>query len=389
MRWRNTYLTFWQLTKREIVADYYEVLGVARNATQAEIKKAYRKKSRELHPDNPNGGSTEKYQEVNNAYEVLSNPDKRQMYDLGGEDALRGGGAGYSPGFEGFQDIFNTFFGGANTRRGPASRARRGQDTLVVVTLTLEEVVFGAEKTIKHEAVVECPHCHGNMAEPGTEPVPCTNCDGTGSVQQVTQSLFGQVMSQTVCGRCQGYGTIIVTPCGECSGEGRIRANQPVTIKVPAGVEEGMRIRLQGRGDAGLAGGPAGDLFAQVQIESDPVFTRSGDDLLCTLQVPMTAAALGTKLEIDTFDGEQTISLDPGTQAGYVTTLPSLGVGRLHRGGRGDLKVQVQVLTPTKLDARQRELLEQFAHERGEEAGELVNSSQSVFGRIWDRLSGR
>lgn len=370
------------------MADYYDVLGVGRNATQAEIKKAYRKKSRELHPDNPNGGSTEKYQEVNNAYEVLSNPDKRKMYDMGGEDALRGG-ATYSPGFEGFQDIFNTFFGGGNTRRGPASRARRGQDTLVAVHLSLDEVVFGAEKTINHEAVVECPHCHGQMAAPGTEPVPCTNCDGTGSVQQVTQSLFGQVMSQTVCGRCQGYGTIIVTPCGECSGEGRIRASQPVTIKVPAGVDDGMRIRLQDRGDAGLAGGPAGDLFAQVQIEPDPVFTRSGDDLLCTLQVPMTAAALGTTLEIDTFDGEQTISLDPGTQAGHVETLRGLGVGRLHRGGRGDLKVQVQVVTPTKLDARQRELLEQFAHERGEETGELVDSSQSVFGRIWDRLSGR
>ncbi|AWG04521.1 molecular chaperone DnaJ [Trueperella pyogenes] len=370
------------------MADYYEILGVSRNATAAEIKKAYRKKSRELHPDNPDGGSTEKYQEVNNAYEVLSNPEKRQMYDLGGEDALRGGGS-YNSGFNGFQDIFDTFFGGGNARRGPASRTRRGQDTLLGVNLTLEEVIFGAEKTVNHEAIIECPRCHGHLTEPGTEPVTCTNCEGTGTTQRLTQSMFGQVMSQTVCGRCQGYGTIIVTPCAECSGEGRVRANQPVTVKIPAGVDEGMRIRLQGRGDAGVAGGPAGDLFVQVSIDSDPVFTRSGDDLVCTLEVPMTSAALGAKLTIDTFDGEQSVHIEPGTQAGTTTILPGLGVGRLHRGGRGDLKVQIQVVTPTKLDARQRELLEDFAEARGEETCSLVDSTTSVFGRFWELFSGR
>ncbi|QOR46813.1 molecular chaperone DnaJ [Trueperella pecoris] len=372
------------------MADYYDILGVSRNATQAEIKKAYRKKSRELHPDNPNGGSTEKYQEVNTAYEVLSNAEKRQMYDMGGEDALRGGaGGGFGGDFGGFQDIFDSFFGGGNTRRGPASRTRRGQDALVGMSLTLEDVVFGTDKTISHEAIIECPHCLGQMTEPGTEPVTCTNCDGTGTTQRVTQSLFGPVMSQTTCGRCQGYGTIIVTPCGECSGEGRIRANQTVTVKVPAGVEEGMRIRLQGKGDAGLAGGPAGDLFAQVHIEADPVFTRSGDDLLCTLEVPMTSAALGTEISINTFDGERSLTLEPGTQAGHVEVLDGLGVGRLHRRGRGDLKIQVQVATPTKLDARQRELLEEFAAQRGEDTGSLVHASSSIFDRIWERLSGR
>lgn len=370
------------------MADYYEILGVSRNATQAEIKKAYRKKARELHPDEAGGGSPEEFKEVNKAYEVLSNEEKRQLYDMGGEDALSGGGF-TGGGFGGFQDIFDTFFGGGNTRRGPASRTRRGQDSLVGLNLTLKEVVFGAEKEISHDAVIECPTCHGHMTEPGTEPVPCTNCDGTGTTQRLTQSLFGQVMAQTTCGQCQGYGTVIVTPCGECSGEGRIRASQTVKIKAPAGVDSGMRIRLAGRGDAGIAGGPAGDLFAEVRIAPDPVFTRDGDDLLCTLEVPMTAAALGTTVAIETFDGEQTIELKPGTQGGHVEVLPNLGVGRLHRHGRGSLRVHLQVATPTKLDGRQRELLEEFAKERGEDTGTLVQSGSSVFSRLKERFSGR
>ncbi|VEI14108.1 molecular chaperone DnaJ [Trueperella bialowiezensis] len=370
------------------MADYYDILGVSRDATQAEIKKAYRKKARLLHPDEAGGGSEEEFKEVNKAYEVLSNEEKRQLYDIGGEAAVSGNGLA-APGFGGFQDIFDTFFGGGNTRRGPASRTRRGQDSLIRLNLTLSDVVFGADKEINHDAVIECPNCHGHMTEPGTEPVPCTNCDGTGTTQRMTQSLFGQVMAQTTCGQCQGFGTVIVTPCGECSGEGRVRANQNVTIKVPAGVENGMRIRLAGRGDAGIAGGPAGDLFAEVQIAPDPVFTRDGDDLLCTLEVPMTSAALGAHTEIDTLDGTQTVELKPGTQSGHVIKLPHLGVGRIHRGGRGDLKVHIQVATPTKLDSGQRELLEKFARMRGEDTPQLVQTTSSVFSRLKERFTSR
>lgn len=370
------------------MADYYDILGVARNATAAEIKKAYRKKARQLHPDEAGGGSPEEFKEVNKAYEVLSNDEKRQLYDLGGEDALSGNGF-TGAGFGGFQDIFDTFFGGGNTRRGPASRTRRGQDSLVGLDLSLQDVVFGVEKEFKHDAVIECPHCHGHMTEPGTDPVPCTNCDGTGTTQRLTQSLFGQVMAQTTCGHCQGYGTVIVTPCGECSGEGRIRASQSVSVNVPAGVENGMRIRMAGRGDAGIAGGPPGDLFVEMRVASDPVFTREGDDLLCTLEVPMTSAALGTTINIETFDGEQAIELEPGTQAGHVQRLDGLGVGRLHRNGRGDLKVHLQVTTPTKLDSRQRELLEEFAQARGDNGGSLVQTSSSVFSRLKERFTGR
>lgn len=370
------------------MADYYDILGVGRNATQAEIKKAYRKKARELHPDEVGGGSPEEFKEVNKAYEVLSNDEKRQLYDLGGEDALSGNGFA-GAGFGGFQDIFDTFFGGGNTRRGPASRTRRGQDSLVRLDLSLEEVVFGADKELKHDAVIECPHCFGHMTDPGTEPIPCTNCDGSGSTQRLTQSVFGQVMAQTTCGQCQGYGTVIVTPCGECSGEGRIRASQSVNLNVPAGVESGMRIRMGGRGDAGIAGGTPGDLFVEVHVAPDPVFSREGDDLLCTLQVPMTSAALGTTIDIETFDGVQSIELEPGTQVGHIERLEGLGVGRLHRKGRGDLKVNVQVTTPTKLDARQRELLVEFANVRGEDVGSLVQTSSSVFSRIKERFTGR
>ncbi|MDP9805613.1 molecular chaperone DnaJ [Trueperella bonasi] len=370
------------------MADYYKILGVERNATQAEIKRAYRKKARELHPDEAGGGSPEEFKEVNKAYEVLSNEEKRQLYDIGGEDALSGNGFG-GGGFGGFQDIFDNFFGGGNTRRGPVSRMRRGQNAVVSLSLTLEEVVFGVEKELKHDAVIECTRCHGHMAEPGTDPVPCTNCDGTGATQRLTQSIFGQVMAQTTCGHCMGYGTVIVTPCGECAGEGRVRASQTIAINVPAGVASGMQIKLAGKGDAGIAGGPPGDFIAEVKVAPDPVFTREGDDLLCTLEIPMTSAALGTKVTIETFDGEQEIELEPGTQAGHVQRLEGLGVGRLRRPGRGDLKVHLQVTTPTKLDSRQRELLEEFANIRGEGTGSLVQTSSSVFSRIKERFTGR
>ena len=376
------------------MADYYETLGVARDASAEEIKKAYRKLARKLHPDVAGPEGAEEFKNVTAAYDVLSNEEKRRMYDLGGEDALHGGGfpGGGANGFAGaFQDIFSTFFGDATASRGPRSRAKRGGDSLVELDLDLRDVVFGATKDIHHDALVECPTCHGHMTAPGTEPVTCSNCQGTGSVQRVTNSLFGQMVSTGACPACQGYGTQIVTPCPECSGEGRVRADRTVTVKVPAGVEEGMQIRLAGQADSGVAGGPSGDLFAQVHIEKDPLFVREGDDLHATVQVPMTAAALGTEVEVDSFDGIQTITVDPGTQSGATVTLDGLGVGRLHRRGRGDLKVTVQVKTPTRLNDEQRDLLLALAKARGEEeaVGKMVSRSGSLFSRIKDAFTGR
>lgn len=376
------------------MADYYATLGVDRNASADEIKKAYRKLARQLHPDVAGADKAEDFKAVNEAYDILSNEEQRRLYDMGGEDALRGGGMGGGAGFGAFQDIFDTFFGGGmggGAPRGPVPRGRRGQDSLVTLDLELEDVVFGADKRISQNLAVECPVCHGSCAAPGTEPITCSQCDGMGSIQRVTQSMFGQMLSYSACPRCHGHGTVIVTPCTECSGEGRVRANKQITVKVPAGVEDGMRIRLAGQGDAGVEGGPAGDLFAEVRVRRNAMFQRVGDDLVCELQVPMTAAALGTTVTIDTLDGPRDIQIQAGTPSGTVVTLGGLGVGRLHRGGRGDLKVSVAVRTPTKLDEAQRALLEQFAKLRGEEAptARLVEQNSGIFSKLRDKFAGK
>ncbi|WP_216379991.1 molecular chaperone DnaJ [Arcanobacterium phocae] len=377
------------------MADYYNTLGVDRNATPEEIKKAYRKLARKLHPDVAGPEGAEKFKEVSEAYDVLSNKEKRQMYDLGGADAVHngggfgGGGGGFGFG-GGLDDIFSTFFGGGAAERGPASRVRRGADSLVGLSLSLKEVVFGAEKKISIDALTECSTCHGQMTAPGTDPVTCSQCHGSGSVQRVSNSILGQMVSVVACPQCQGYGTIITTPCPECAGEGRVRSHRSVTVNIPAGVENGMRIRMQGRGDAGIAGGPAGDLFLEVDIAEDPNFMRDGDNLVGFIDVPMTSAALGTTFDVETFDGPHTVKIEPGMQAGDILTLSGLGVGRLNRGTRGDLKLHISVTTPTHLDDEQRALLEQLASLRGEERqAKPVTAGASVFSKIRDKFTGR
>ncbi|WP_182050789.1 molecular chaperone DnaJ [Changpingibacter yushuensis] len=373
------------------MADYYATLGVSRDASQDEIKKAYRKLARKLHPDVAGPDKAEEFKSVNEAYDILSNEEQRRMYDMGGEEALRGGGAG--GGYGAFQDIFDSFFGGmgGTANRGPVPRGRRGQDTLVALELELEDVVFGADKMISQNLAVECQVCHGSCAEPGTEPITCAQCNGTGSIQRVTNSILGRVVSQSVCPTCHGHGTVIVTPCHECAGEGRVRANKTINIKVPAGVEDGMRIRLTGQGDAGIEGGPAGDLFAEVRLRQHPVFQRSGDDLICELQVPMTTASLGTSVTIDTLDGPKDITIPAGTQSGHVVILSGFGVGRLHRPGRGDLRVGIAVKTPSKIDEAQRELLEKLAQLRGENipTASLTQQNSSFFSKIRDKFAAK
>ncbi len=372
------------------MADYYATLGVDRNAARDEVKKAYRKLARRLHPDVAGPDGAEEFKSVNEAYDVLSNDEQRRLYDMGGTDALRGGGAG--AGFGDFSDIFASFFGGGmGGQRGPVPRGRRGQDSLIALSLDLEDVVFGAEKQFSHTLAAECPVCHGTCAAPGTQPITCHDCGGTGSVQRITNSLFGQMVSQSPCTTCHGHGTIIVSPCQECAGEGRVRATKTIKVKVPQGVEEGMRIRLAGQGDAGVEGGPAGDLFVEVHINQNAIFQRMGDDLQCELQIPMTNAALGTTVAIETFDGQRDIVIPAGTPSGHVIVLQGLGIGRLRRTGRGDLKVTIAVKTPTRLDEAQRLLLEELARLRGEEqpVGNLVQANGSLFSKLRDKLAGR
>ncbi|MBW9206437.1 molecular chaperone DnaJ [Mumia sp. zg.B53] len=375
--------------------NYYETLGVSRDATPEEIKKAYRRLARSLHPDvNPDPEAQERFKTVTVAYEVLSDVDKRSFYDRGG-DPLAGAGAsgGFGAGFS-FNDIMDAFFG-QQTQRGPRGRARRGNDALIRIGVQLAEAAFGTTRELKVDTAVVCSTCHGNGSADGAEPITCQTCRGHGEVQHVQRSFLGDIRTARPCPTCQGYGTVIANPCEECSGDGRVRARRTLTIKVPAGVDSGTRIQLTGEGEVGPGGGPAADLYVEVEVEPHDVFTRSDDDLYCDVRVPMTAAALGTQIDLPTLEAdtgvpaeEATIGFDivPGTQSGETVTIRGRGVPHLRGVGRGDLKVRVVVETPTKLDDRQRELLGLLATERGEELveGEFAAPHRRVFDRIRD-----
>lgn len=370
------------------VSDFYEILGVSRDADDTQIKKAYRKKARQLHPDVAGPGHEEEFKDLSRAYETLSDPEKRQMYDLGGEDALRGGGAGFQGGdFGGFADMFQSFFGGAGGGRGPASRSRRGQDSLVAVQVDLAEVAFGVHRSVPVDTYVVCSSCGGSCCAAGTQPVTCSQCNGTGQVQRMARSFLGNVMTTAPCNQCQGFGTVIASPCRECSGEGRKHVREDVELDIPAGVSDGTRIRLSGRGEAGPAGGPRADLYVEIHEKSHPFLERQGDDLYTELRVPMTAAALGATFPLETLDGTQQVTVKAGAQGGDDVVLDGLGVGRLRRSGRGDLHVSIVVETPTKLDAKQKELLSQLAALRGEDTYAPAKD-ESVMGKLKDKLSG-
>jgi molecular chaperone DnaJ len=374
------------------VNDYYQDLGVSRDATAEDIKRAYRKKARTLHPDvNPSPEAEEQFKKVSQAYDVLSDPEKRRSYDMGA-DPYAAGAAGFGQGFS-FSDIMDAFFGaGAGTaQRGPRSRQRRGQDALIRLDIDLADAVFGAEKELTVETAVVCSTCHGDGAQPGTSRRTCDVCGGRGEIQQVQRSFLGQVMTSRPCMTCQGYGEVLVSPCFECSGDGRVRTRRTLTIKVPAGVDTGTRIQLTGEGEVGQGGGPAGDLYVEVSVRQHATFQRRGDDLHATVELPMTAAALGTTLKLDTFDGSQELEVKPGTQAGDAVTLRGLGVTHLRGGGRGDLIVHANVMTPTRLDEAQEDLLRQLAALRGEERpeGRLAPANQGLFGKLREAFKGR
>jgi molecular chaperone DnaJ len=371
--------------------DYYGILGVARNASADEIKKAYRKLARELHPDlNPSAEAQERFKEVTAAYEVLSDPQKREIVDLGGDPLASGAaGAGAAGPFGGFADIMDAFFGGATMGgRGPRSRIRPGADALVHLDLELADAAFGVARELTLDTAVMCARCHGAGTAAGTHPETCQTCNGRGEVQSVQRSFLGQLVTSRTCPECGGVGTRIRHPCPDCAGEGRVRAHRTVTVKVPAGVEDGMRLRLSGEGEVGPGGGPPGDLYVEIRETRHPVFTREGDDLHCRVAFPMTAAALGTTVTFDTLDGSESLSVKPGTQAGSVVTLRGRGVPHLSRGvGRGDLHVHLDVETPDQLDPEQERLLRELAKLRGEESTDYtVTRAEAANGGLFSRL---
>ena len=392
--------------------DPYEILGVPRDADPDAIKKAYRKLARQLHPDvNPDPETQERFKDVTRAYEILSDPEKRRHYDMGG-DAFSGGfgagGAGFS-----FTDIMDAFFGGsgggAAQGRGPRPRVRRGQDALIHLEISLAEAAFGTTRELKVDTAVLCTTCHGAGTAPGTQPVTCQTCQGRGETFHVQRSFLGEIRTMRPCAACRGYGQLIPEPCRECSGDGRVRSRRTLTVKIPPGVDDGTRVQLAEQGEVGPGGGPAGDLYVELRVSDHKVFVRQGRNLHCTVTLPMTAAALGVTVTLPTLEadlapeaaaeagftgpppGQVPLEVRPGTQSGAEVVLQGYGVPALRGGSRGDVVVRVIVETPTRLDDRQRDLLRQLAAVRGEEAptGEVAAHPKSVFDRLRDAFGPR
>jgi molecular chaperone DnaJ len=329
------------------LSDHYQVLGVDPDASNDEIKKAYRRLARELHPDvNPDPESAELFKSVTHAYEVLSDPNSRAAYDRGGDQGF------------GLGDIFESFFGGAP--RGPRSRAQRGQDALLRIDLDLPEAIFGANKTITIDTAVTCESCNGSCCKPGTGPKVCDVCRGSGQIQRQVQSFMGLMVTTAPCGSCRGSGEVISDPCVDCRGQGRIRAQRDLELDIPAGVSDGLRLHLPNQGEVGFGGGPAGDIYLEVSVRPHAIFGRDGDDLIAQLEVPVADAALGFEVEIETLDGPRTVEVKSGAQHGDVITLKGLGATRLRGKGRGDLRLEIKVLTPSRLDSKQKSIFKQL-----------------------------
>ena len=367
------------------MADHYEALGVDRSATPDEIKKAYRRLARELHPDvNPSADASEKFKAVTHAYDVLSDPQQRQQYDLGPRAGFGGGGQDF-----GFGDIFETFFGGGGGRSaGPRSRRERGQDALLRVEVDLDEVVFGTKRDLEVNTAVLCQTCEGSCCVPGTSPVRCDICNGTGQIQRTMRSLLGNVVTSNPCGTCRGYGTIIQNPCVTCAGQGRVRATRTIPVDIPGGVDTGLRLHMPGEGEVGPAGGPNGDLYLEIKVRHHETFSRNGDDLLATVEVQMTDAILGTSTTIKGIDGDVTLEIKPGTQSAEVLTIKDRGITRLRGNGRGDLKIGIQVMTPTKLSHKEQELVKQLHGARKQPAPHFATFQQGLFTKLRDRFLG-
>ena len=373
--------------------DYYEVLGVAKTATDDEIKKAYRTLAKKYHPD-LNGGDKDceaKFKEVNEAYEVLSDPQKRARYDQFGHEDPRAGGAGggygdFTGGFGGgFDDIFSAFFGGGFGGGGQRARGpQRGDDLRYDLTITFEEAAFGCEKEISVTRDENCEECGGTGARKGTQPTQCPTCHGTGQVQSFVNTPIGRVSNVRVCDACHGQGTIINDPCPKCSGRGRVRRNRKITINIPAGIDNGMQIPLRKQGEPGLRGGENGDLYIFVTVKPHKLFTRENYDLYCDVTVSFTQAALGGEIDVPTLNGMIKHNLPEGTQPGTVIRLRGQGIQNLRGAGKGDLYIKVNVEIPRKLTDKQKELLMQFDETL---TGKEYEAKKSFFERVKDAFS--
>ena len=346
-----------------IKQDYYEVLGIDRNATDEEIKRAFRKLAFKYHPDHNHGdGATDKFKEINEAYEVLSDHDKRSAYDHFGHSGAEGFfGRGFEDfNFGGFGDIFDAFFGGATTATRQAPR--RGADLHYRITITFEEAAFGCEKEINISRTENCSLCHGVGSKPGTQPSRCPNCNGSGQVRRVQQTIFGRFTNTTTCSQCHGEGGIITEPCPQCRGIGREKRQRSILVKIPAGVDDSSQIRLRGEGEAGTRGSSTGNLYVTLSIKAHEFFTRDDNDILYELPINFAQAALGAEVEVPTLDGKTKLKIPTGSQTGKIFRLKNKGIPHLQRGGRGDQLVTLFVVTPDSLNKKQRQLFQELAN---------------------------
>ena len=375
--------------------DYYEVLGVARGADTQEIKTAFRRLARQYHPDvSQEAGAEERFKEINEAYEVLADDEKRARYDRFGHAGVNGGGGGHGPGMGGFGfedifDIFNSAFGDTpgGRRRAPNS----GRDRRVDVTIDFVEAVFGVEKEIEFARLERCDVCDGSGASEGSRPSTCRTCDGSGELRQVQQTFLGSMVRVNACPNCGGKGTVISKPCRNCDGSGRKRKKTALNVKIPAGVSEGIQIQVRGDGDAGEHGAPPGNLFVVVHVKDHEFFKRKENDIILDISINVAQATLGDRITVDTVDGPVELNLPPGTQTGKVFRLRGKGIPRLRsdgtNSGRGDQLVYVQVETPTQLTEHQRELFEQLAETFGREISPQT-AGRGFFDKVMDFLGG-
>ena len=388
-------------TKKESpVADYYEVLGVSRSASEEEIKKAYRRMSRKYHPDIAGPQFEDKFKEINTAFSVLSDPRKRRLYDQGvdpNNPNASAFGHGAPSGFGDFGDIFGQFFGdfGGQTRQGPVSRTQSGRDVLTRLDIELKTAVFGGVVKTEVQTYGLCQDCKGTGAQPGTSPVTCPVCHGRGFTQRVVSTLLGQMMTSGPCERCEGHGTIIPHPCVTCQGHGRVRIKRTVGVTVPAGIADQTRLRLASQGEVGEGGGPAGDLYIDVRVRSDKRFMRQGDDLHSWIHIPMSWAVLGHALTIETLDGPKKLTVPAGCQSEQQVRLPGLGSTKLHSPDeRGDLIAHMMIEIPVDLSDRERRLIADFAREHDRDGAQIAQSARpgsspkkGFFSRLKDALS--
>tara|TARA_A100001037_G_C15153961_1_gene642147 strand:- start:65 stop:1192 length:1128 start_codon:yes stop_codon:yes gene_type:complete len=371
--------------------DYYKVLGVSKNDSQEDIRKAFRKKAMEYHPDrNKSSDAPEKFKEINEAYQVLSDSQKRSQYDRFGHAGVGGARGGGSPfdGFDtfgGFGDIFDSFFGGSSRRAG--NQPSRGEDIYASINLSFEEAVFGIEKTLNISRIELCDTCNGTRAKPGTSPDTCGTCNGSGQVRRSQQSVFGQFTQVVGCSSCEATGQIVNSPCDKCAGVGLNRVSRSTSIEIPKGIEHGMQVRLTGWGNHGKNGGPAGNLYVETIVEDHPVFIRRKFDLLYELSLNIAEAAIGTAIDIPTLEGQShQLKIPSGTQPGDILTIKNKGVPHLRGNGRGDIKVIADVQTPVKLSKYQKELLKELDKSFKGTSNESSSGDNKIINKIKDAL---